>query len=1025
MNKKVHTYSIIDDDDKPNVFFQSKATNTKEDGPVTPILLHLSNPIDEDIKVDYTVSGGNAKQGEDFFLENGSITFKANSTDPIELTPSIRNNNKLDGNRSFKVTLVRISDDKATLGHITENTFTIEDDEKPLPKLGFEISETHSPHGNSTRLKPIKRYVKVALSTPAQRTITQKYEIIENGKPIHENFSTLTFRAGSKIVLIDLNITDIDLKPVVVETADSVNFASMASAIIEKINSLNSVNVSDKKLFDEMVTSLEKPEPDTAEPKQTIFEKILLATSKKLAVVTDDIGKKDSAEDKTKDAKAIAKTDKDDTDKQFVEFQGALKKKNAAEVTRSNKLELIKFLEGRGLATDNPQVVQGQVVQFLQTKLNGIPKAPPPSPPILEFEKDSSRNLESIGSPILNVKLSKAGTSTITVQYKTEGPAGNGAGKDFQLQEGTLVFTKGVVSMPIPNLMINPNTKDENDRTFVIKLSEPTGAQLGKNKEHVYRIIDDDGEPTIYFLSEKSENNESLTPAKIKIAMSNLPATGDVTVDYKVGTSTATKDKDFTLTDGTHTFSHANNELEKTIELTIVDDIEKEGSENVTLNLSNPKLAKLGMDHRVHTYTIQANDGGEMPAKSPTTYMINDEKMKLNDTIALVQAHLPKMEFPIPSDRPDLDSKQVMDQLIDTLKYEHIAAVREGGENSGAVQHIQEALDAAQNHRADMVAIRPALAYLRNSFPASSLQDDADLGWKNLLSERMWRGLFGECPDCDERNRRRINREIDKQYWQNINRIRVSGGGNTNYVISKDDIGNWNVKNFSANPAPIIQSAKNLAMFGLSGGLGENLIARNNAPRAADGTALPNANTNVTPTLLERQISNFKNEFNTQTENDLKALRVEMGALPATVHARWEANKKIITNETTKTNYYNALINDDKVEVAEAELKKSSEDVKQGDETSDQLIQRQLSSIIIYHNDTKTALEALKKDAEQDKVNAMDAAIEELKLAVSSKLSGLIAKRLKTVETYETAIAVLNKSITDTPATPAIQAPAL
>ena len=55
----------------------------------------------------------------------------------------------------------------------------------------------------------------------------------------------------------------------------------------------------------------------------------------------------------------------------------------------------------------------------------------------------------------------------------------------------------------------------------------------------------------------------------------------------------------------------------------------------------------------------------------------------------------------------------------------------------------------------------------------------------------------------------------------------------------------------------------------------------------------------------------------------------------------------------------------------------------------------------------------------------MDAAIEELKLAVSSKLSGLIAKRLKTVETYETAIAVLNKSITDTPATPAIQAPAL
>ena len=39
--------------------------------------------------------------------------------------------------------------------------------------------------------------------------------------------------------------------------------------------------------------------------------------------------------------------------------------------------------------------------------------------------------------------------------------------------------------------------------------------------------------------------------------------------------------------------------------------------------------------------------------------------------------------------------------------------------------------------------------------------------------------------------------EIDKQFWQNINRVRVAGAGATNYVVAKDDIGNWYVKRYS------------------------------------------------------------------------------------------------------------------------------------------------------------------------------------------------------------------------------------
>jgi hypothetical protein len=68
-----------------------------------------------------------------------------------------------------------------------------------------------------------------------------------------------------------------------------------------------------------------------------------------------------------------------------------------------------------------------------------------------------------------------------------------------------------------------------------------------------------------------------------------------------------------------------------------------------------------------------------------------------------------------------------------------------------------------------------------------------------------WRG---------KRRARRIASEIDKQHWQNINNVRVSGVGNTNYVLAKDDIGNWYVKKSSSDPEKVIKGAKSLAMFG-------------------------------------------------------------------------------------------------------------------------------------------------------------------------------------------------------------------
>ena len=40
----------------------------------------------------------------------------------------------------------------------------------------------------------------------------------------------------------------------------------------------------------------------------------------------------------------------------------------------------------------------------------------------------------------------------------------------------------------------------------------------------------------------------------------------------------------------------------------------------------------------------------------------------------------------------------------------------------------------------------------------------------------------------------------------------MTGGGSTNYVVAKDDIGNWSVKEVATDPEDIIKGAKSLAL---------------------------------------------------------------------------------------------------------------------------------------------------------------------------------------------------------------------
>jgi len=236
-------------------------------------------------------------------------------------------------------------------------------------------------------------------------------------------------------------------------------------------------------------------------------------------------------------------------------------------------------------------------------------------------------------------------------------------------------------------------------------------------------------------------------------------------------------------------------------------------------------------------------------------------------------------------------AKDVRDVWIELLQYEHDLALYYG-ETQRAME-IDNALKAARAKREGMIFIRPAMAYLRTSFPATSLQSNPNLTWDNMLGGHMMRSIpfgpqIGEFLNPDAKRDARINAEIDKQFWQNINRVRVAGGGKTNYAVVKDDIGNWYVKGYSADPCDVIKSARNLAMFSLSAKMNTDFLKRTNR----DNGGQPSTDkSDANQTAVERLYNKYKDQYNSRTRTDrdrlIELLKSEM---KSAIMQAWQQN---------------------------------------------------------------------------------------------------------------------------------------
>ena len=163
---------------------------------------------------------------------------------------------------------------------------------------------------------------------------------------------------------------------------------------------------------------------------------------------------------------------------------------------------------------------------------------------------------------------------------------------------GTLTFPVGRRRRPI-TVPIAGDTLDENDETFSVTLSNPSGAQPG-TPPGTGTIVDNDPSPTVSINDVTIAEGTGTVNAVLTVSLSTASGRS-VTVNYATANGTAVAPGDYTTASGTVTFPAGT--TTQTISVPIPVDTTDEPNETVLVNLSSPSGATIADGQGVATIT--------------------------------------------------------------------------------------------------------------------------------------------------------------------------------------------------------------------------------------------------------------------------------------------------------------------------------------------------------------------------------------------------------------------------------------
>ncbi|MFD0893583.1 DUF1349 domain-containing protein [Luteolibacter ambystomatis] len=206
----------------------------------------------------------------------------------------------------------------------------------------------------------------------------------------------------------------------------------------------------------------------------------------------------------------------------------------------------------------------------------------PPAQPTVGFAAAASSGPESNTTVNLPVALSFKPAAAVTVDYAVTGGTAV-SGTDYTLANGTLTFNAGETVKLIPVTVVD-DAVIEPDRTIIVGLSNPVGADLGANVSHTYTIANDDTPVvTITATDATAAESPSATDTGTFTVSRTGPTTNALTVNFTVS-GTATSGTDYTAIGTSVTIPAGASSAPVTI--TPVDNATAETSETVIVTLA-------------------------------------------------------------------------------------------------------------------------------------------------------------------------------------------------------------------------------------------------------------------------------------------------------------------------------------------------------------------------------------------------------------------------------------------------------
>ncbi|MDB9841369.1 autotransporter domain-containing protein [Gammaproteobacteria bacterium] len=578
-NDSVHTYSISDNDGTPTVAFSSTSSADLESVSSRSLAVVIPFASDQDVVVNYSVTGGTAGSGTDYSLSAGTLTIDSGATSGTIVIPSIVDDSADELDETIIVTLSNPTN--ATLGTDVVHTVTINDNDNP-PVIDFNLTSSSGDEATSSKV------ITVGLSEISTKSITVNYSITGTATGSGEDYTL-----GSGAITINAGETtgSITIASIIDDSADEPD-ETIILTLSSPANATLGTDIAHTFTINDNDTT---PVVDFSSSTSSGVESVTSAG------ITLELSAA-SGQNVTVNYAVTGTASGSGTDYTLSSGTATI---NAGETTGTITIAsivndlmkeanetVILTLSSPGNATLGSDDIHTYTITDDDTK------------PTVDFNITSSNGAESVSSKAITVDLSAVSSQNVTVNYSVTGTA-TGSGTDYTLANGSLIINAGSTSGIITIGNIVDDSLDEIDETIILTLSSPVNANLGTDIVHTYTINDNENAPTISFDITTSSNDESVSSQAIIVNLSTI-SSKDITVNYSV-TGTATgSGKDFTLANESITIEAG--ETSGTITIAdIVDDLLDEANETVVVTLSNPINAILDSNNS-HTYTINDND---------------------------------------------------------------------------------------------------------------------------------------------------------------------------------------------------------------------------------------------------------------------------------------------------------------------------------------------------------------------------------------------------------------------------------